>query len=255
MLYTVRLWRTQQPINGAIYPGLENVTLFESRTLIEGGTTGLKTWGASFVLAEYLIAHSEIVRKKRVLELGCGSGFLGIVMASLQLQDELSGPSAGVDMQTAMWLTDINGAVLKRCQDNVKLPCNASSHHPYVRCQTLDWLDSRDPGGASPLNSLLCEIGADVVVGADIVYDPTIIPDLITTLRLALATRKGSSDAVPYALVALTVRNEDTLQEFVSKAAQLLQIYEIQMGTEVGVQPSIAAKNGYQEVKIYKITT
>jgi len=33
------------------------VTLLESRTMIESGTTGLRTWRASFVLADYLIAH------------------------------------------------------------------------------------------------------------------------------------------------------------------------------------------------------
>ena len=32
-----------------------SVTLFESRTTIESGTTGLRTWRASFVLAQLLI--------------------------------------------------------------------------------------------------------------------------------------------------------------------------------------------------------
>lgn len=32
-------------------------TLLESRTVIESGTTGLRTWLASFVLAQYLILH------------------------------------------------------------------------------------------------------------------------------------------------------------------------------------------------------
>ncbi len=34
-----------------------SVTLFESRTTIESGTTGLRTWGASFVLAQLLIRN------------------------------------------------------------------------------------------------------------------------------------------------------------------------------------------------------
>lgn len=33
----------------------ETVTLLESRTTIESGTTGLRTWLASFVLSQYLI--------------------------------------------------------------------------------------------------------------------------------------------------------------------------------------------------------
>lgn len=33
------------------------VTVLESRTTIENGTTGLRTWPASFVLSQYLISH------------------------------------------------------------------------------------------------------------------------------------------------------------------------------------------------------
>jgi hypothetical protein len=33
------------------------ITLLESRTTIEGGTTGLRTWLASFVLSQYLISN------------------------------------------------------------------------------------------------------------------------------------------------------------------------------------------------------
>lgn len=32
-------------------------TLFEARTTIESGTTGLRTWTASFILAEYLMLN------------------------------------------------------------------------------------------------------------------------------------------------------------------------------------------------------
>ena len=32
-------------------------TLLESRTTIESGATGLRTWSASFILADYLVSH------------------------------------------------------------------------------------------------------------------------------------------------------------------------------------------------------
>ena len=37
-----------------------SATLFESRTTIESGTTGLRTWRASFVLAQFLIQNSSM---------------------------------------------------------------------------------------------------------------------------------------------------------------------------------------------------
>ena len=40
-----------------VHPGYASATLLESRTTIEAGTTGLRTWSASLVLAEYLITN------------------------------------------------------------------------------------------------------------------------------------------------------------------------------------------------------
>ena len=40
-------------------------TLFESRTTIESGTTGFRTWSAGFTLAEYLISKKGISRIKK----------------------------------------------------------------------------------------------------------------------------------------------------------------------------------------------
>ncbi len=37
------------------------ITLLESGTTIENGTTGLRTWSASFALAEYLRKHSGMI--------------------------------------------------------------------------------------------------------------------------------------------------------------------------------------------------
>ena len=37
-----------------------SVTLFESRTTIESGTTGLRTWRAGFVLAQFLIQNPSM---------------------------------------------------------------------------------------------------------------------------------------------------------------------------------------------------
>lgn len=62
----------------------------------------------------------EYVRGKRVLELGCGVGYLGLVIAAIQLNSpdlENSEPS--------VWLTDMNDVVLSRCRGNLNLPCSA----------------------------------------------------------------------------------------------------------------------------------
>lgn len=114
----------------------ESATLMESRTTIEGGTTGLKTWRASLTLAQYLITHPgiliivhmysigtanllrpDLVRSKSLLELGSGAGLLGIIAANLQLSEL---PSC-----QCIYLTDVNPEVLARCSKNVNLPCSS----------------------------------------------------------------------------------------------------------------------------------
>jgi len=122
----------------------QTTTLLESRTTIENGTTGLRTWLASQVLAQYLISHpgkshlilpdsivvlkmewsTECVEKKRVLELGSGTGFLGIIVASLQqLYHSQNEDNHG---NGSLWLTDVNDEALIRCRDNAQLLCSKS---------------------------------------------------------------------------------------------------------------------------------
>lgn len=125
-------------------------TLFEHRTTIESGTTGFRTWSASFTLAEYLISKKGISRilkkignpilndiyyfhikeslgRSQIIELGSGIGFLGIVVARLQIESLDSSsvlPSNNPDELPSLYLTDLNERVLSRCEDNCNLPCS-----------------------------------------------------------------------------------------------------------------------------------
>ncbi|KAH8102379.1 hypothetical protein BXZ70DRAFT_776144 [Cristinia sonorae] len=90
-------------------------TLMESRKIIESGTTGLTTWPASMVLANFLTMHRETVQGKSIVELGSGIGLLGIIMATVQVQSQSS---------STLCLTDGRPDVLRRCQSNLSLPCS-----------------------------------------------------------------------------------------------------------------------------------
>lgn len=61
-----------------------------------------------------------LVQGKSVLELGSGVGLLGIIIAAIQL-DKFS--KAG-----RIRLTDVNSHVLKRCVDNMSVPCSTCQH-------------------------------------------------------------------------------------------------------------------------------
>lgn len=65
------------------------------------------------------LTAEDMTQSKRVLELGSGVGFLGIIVAALQIQ--CSAAVDEVDAPGFLYLTDINDDVLSRCQDNLRL--------------------------------------------------------------------------------------------------------------------------------------
>ncbi|KZT73224.1 hypothetical protein DAEQUDRAFT_662533 [Daedalea quercina L-15889] len=123
--YVTYLWRSPDVRSASICAGIASATLLESRMLTERGTTGLTTWIASISLAEFLIKHPDVVQQQRVLELGSGAGFLGIVVATLQQQQYNQSADSTGD-RSELWLTDVHPLVVERCRNNIRLPCSAS---------------------------------------------------------------------------------------------------------------------------------
>ncbi|KAI8990592.1 hypothetical protein BD414DRAFT_438344 [Trametes punicea] len=245
--YVTYLWPSENSASCSIYPGYANATLLESRTTVENGTTGLRTWSASLVLGQYLLSQPELVRGRTVLELGCGSGFLGVVAATIHLEDKDDPPS--------LWLTDVNESVLLRCEDNLRLRCNRSHRHPNLYLRSLDWFDAVDPEKRSSLQAFLDEVQPGILLGADVVYDPSIIPPLVNVLALALTPRRDGH--MPEAYIALTQRNEETLSMFLREIERILSVETISTelvahnvftgSAELGLSASA------QDVKVFRI--
>lgn len=103
--------------SGSGLPENERVTVLESRTTIQDGTTGLRTWPASFVLADYLLFNPDLVSGTRVMELGCGIGLLSCVVSLIQTR-------LSTQNDSSIHLTDHNQTVLAQCRDNCQLPCS-----------------------------------------------------------------------------------------------------------------------------------
>jgi predicted nicotinamide N-methyase len=128
--------------------------------------TGLTIWDGSIVLAKYLEANPAIVGNKAVLEVGSGTGIVGIVAG-------LMGANRSV-------LTDLQ-YTLKNLQHNVdkNKPHYEASYN--VDVMELDWFNAatyptttRDENGS--------EKNWDVILGADIVWIEELIVPLVNTL-------------------------------------------------------------------------
>ncbi|XP_042876996.1 protein-lysine N-methyltransferase EEF2KMT-like [Penaeus japonicus] len=178
------------------------LTMKETRKLISDGTTGLFTWEAGHVLVEWCSENAHLFRNKNVLELGSGLGLMGLAVIKLC-------------KPASYTFTDLPTTVLKTLAENVKINlengpdeeissiCDwtdgmeTSYNHTEVNIRRLDW----EQGS--------CDIVTDIILAADVVYDPAIVNCLIDTLKTALDNNPGA-----IAVIASTLRNSDTYAFF-----------------------------------------
>ncbi|SPO06569.1 uncharacterized protein DNG_09259 [Cephalotrichum gorgonifer] len=141
------------------------ITLRESRGLLaQAGATGFRTWEAGLHIGQYLCSEPGLVRGKRVLELGAGTGhtsvlcakYLGAakVIASDGSDEVLAG------LADTVFLNGLQGS-------SVFVPKELVWGTALLGTEEEKW-----NGGEE----------VDVVLGSDITYDPTAIPALLATL-------------------------------------------------------------------------
>ncbi|KAJ2690481.1 hypothetical protein IWW39_000728 [Coemansia spiralis] len=193
------------------------VVLNEEQMMISQGTTGLQTWEASLRLADFFVEHPDIVRGQKVVELGAGCGLAGFACAAVGAAHVLS--------------TDCSTAVLKLLEANrLKMRLHVAgllrkapnmvdpAFKDNVQVAELDWEHTDECAKLSD--------SADVVIGADITYDPTIVPVLVGALKEMVAT----SQQVAY--ITATIRNQETFDLFLqlvgkySSICNAVHVYE-----------------------------
>jgi protein-lysine N-methyltransferase EEF2KMT len=150
--------------------------------IVSGGTTGLRTWEASFLLSEWVL--SQKVEGMNILELGAGTGLVGILAAKRGAH---------------VMLTDGSEAVVSKLDENLKL------NQVTADVRSLWW------GEKNPI----LDMRWDYVLGADITYDEEICESLADTYAQAL--RQGG-----VGILAATVRNESTLHAFRKQCGNFL---------------------------------
>ncbi|KAK1756686.1 S-adenosylmethionine-dependent methyltransferase-like protein [Echria macrotheca] len=174
------------------------ITLLESRALIAAsGTTGLRTWEAALHLGQYLCAHPDLVRRRSVLELGAGTGYLGILCAKYLGAERVVVSDGSDDVINNL----PDSFFLNGLQDSDSIvPMELRWGHALLGTEEQAW-----NGGRS----------VDVVLGADITYDVKVIPSLVATLEELVGLFPGV-----VVLIAATERNEATFRAFLQVCEQ-----------------------------------
>ena len=113
-------------------------------------------WPSSIALSEYVLENEDEFSGKKILELGCGLGLVGIVLTSI-----------GGDVL----FTDYDSHALQFTQENF--------YRNFKRPASVQLLDWRDPGSTQSF---------DIVVAADIIYEKRWLEPVLNVLDKKLAT-------------------------------------------------------------------
>ncbi|GLE10484.1 hypothetical protein PINS_up022629 [Pythium insidiosum] len=182
------------PYHDALRDELRRFPIADRQILIQqawqpdgkGGTAigfGASVYDAAIALSLFLDSHRDLVQGKRVIELGCGPGLVGIVAAHLNAASVLV--TDGDDASVALTATNISRNSL-----DADARCRAA---PYL------WGDAA--------SCVLQDAPFDVILGADIVACPYAdafdallqaflqLSDASTLLVLAYKRRHGSEKA------------------------------------------------------------
>ncbi|KDP23547.1 hypothetical protein JCGZ_23380 [Jatropha curcas] len=168
------------------------VPLHCSLNMLEGDT-GCAVWPSSLYLSEFVLSFPDIFSNKSCFEVGAGVGLVGIclshvkaskvilsdgdlsTLANMKLNLELNHLRADSGMQAGS-MQDLN-VEAKVEMDNIS----------QVKCVHMPW--------ESATKNELQEFMPDIILGADIIYDPSCLPYLIQVLVILLNQAKACPES------------------------------------------------------------
>jgi predicted nicotinamide N-methyase len=163
------------------------ISLRESNYLVINGTTGLKSWTAAKHLAHWVSNNKQLVENKSILELGSGIGLTGIVILKTCSPNSFT-------------FSDHNSMVFEILEHNLLINNVNQKSNIYA----IDWEDS------NCLDHYLIDNNPDVIIAADVVFDPLITSYLCTVLNKLL--NEKNRNRVCY--IGCTQRNNETIEHF-----------------------------------------
>ena len=134
--------------------GAPTVTLLEARSVLAfSGTTGLRTWEAALFFGKFLFSSNgrNLIRGKRIIELGAGTGFLSVLCAK------------HLDAQY-VHATDGSERVMHDLHSNIVL--NGLDGSNVIGSSILKWGDVLHN---DVLNGQKNNLKFDLILGADVV--------------------------------------------------------------------------------------
>eukprot|EP01028_Stygiella_incarcerata_P005456 TRINITY_DN2306_c0_g1_i1.p1 TRINITY_DN2306_c0_g1~~TRINITY_DN2306_c0_g1_i1.p1 ORF type:complete len:288 (+),score=72.49 TRINITY_DN2306_c0_g1_i1:47-865(+) len=221
-------------------------------SIIDGGI-GCATWDAAVILSRWLMRFPEIVRGKRVLELGSGVGLPGIISARCGAQEVILTDYLDSLVENISYNIVVNGVVDEaNCVfegDSEKIAEEASWRKrisDVSKAKFLDWMDagtSKAPDWGK----------FDVVMGSELTYtgDADVIDGLVRCIETYLL---NTSDGV---FIEILSDDRDGVPVFREKmrAAGFVETFEqvpeeMTKNTKTGQLPETYKIYSYRKTKL-----
>ncbi|CAN8265375.1 unnamed protein product [Cochlearia groenlandica] len=188
------------------------------------GDTGCSIWPSSLFLSEFVLSSPNLFAGKSCFEVGSGVGLVGICLAHVQAKKVILTDGDLLTLSNMKLNLERNHLNY----DNEFLKQHVEAQSTRVKCLHLPWETASE--------SEVSEYCPDIILGADVIYDPSCLPHLLRVLVALLrrqpkrnknsleakdkdTTQKGGSPAVAY--IASVIRNEDTFNAFLSLVNQM----------------------------------
>lgn len=208
---------------------LDNNSLCTLKVLRYHNQVGTKVWEAGLFLGELLVLSNLNFSNRIIVELGAGVGVTGLIY----MKSILNSPN----VPDKYIMTDYDRTVLENLSNNIQLnfPWQQNAESPMVSARAVDW------STLSEIDSI--SMNADVILAADCTYSEDTNTHLVNSIRMFLDTKnarrenyssvdidaaQGSlskvesivSRGIPFAMIACTVRNPATFNDFIGKLNQ-----------------------------------
>jgi predicted nicotinamide N-methyase len=162
---------------------INNKSLRIQEVVNAGLGTGLNVWDGSIALAKYLESRSDLVENKIILELGAGTGLVGIAAAMLGARQVVV-----TDLEYS--LVNLQRNILLNQQPDE----NSNNHLLPIEANVLDWFHPEDfeLWTDKIRNSIWTP---DIILASDVVWVDSLVEPLVQTLTyictMAVADRQN----------------------------------------------------------------
>lgn len=195
---------------GAIGDRCAGVLRIASHVNMFAGSTGQYEWDAGYLLAEFILNSPALFEGRALVEIGCGTGMATIMMAQLRrggMRHLGEGEGEGDAGLPPIVCTDGDRDTVENCEENLRL--NGIDAR-MVSCSTWAWEEGMEGLRAADRERVMASGRAVVMVGADLLYDPEIIP-VIVPLMAAFFKEAPAGSCV---YLSTRRRSELTLEKF-----------------------------------------